>query len=51
MRRNVARPGIRCAVAPEPFHANGHWYEDILQTTDEEVRDLLTRGAQTARGV
>src|SRR5690242_7140667 len=34
---------IVCAITPEPFFAVGHWYEDFSQTTDEEVRDLLTR--------
>jgi predicted phosphoribosyltransferase len=34
-----------CAREPEPFHAVGLWYEDFSQTTDEEVRELLTRGA------
>jgi putative phosphoribosyl transferase len=32
-----------CASEPEPFHAVGVWYDDFSQTTDEEVRDLLTR--------
>jgi len=34
-----------CAREPEPFHAVGVWYENFAQTTDEEVRDLLARGA------
>jgi putative phosphoribosyl transferase len=34
-----------CAREPEPFHAVGVWYEDFAQTTDEEVCDLLARGA------
>jgi erythromycin esterase-like protein/predicted phosphoribosyltransferase len=34
---------VICAVTPEPFHAVGLWYEDFSQTSDEEVRDLLTR--------
>jgi len=33
-----------CAREPEPFHAVGLWYEDFSQTSDEEVRELLTRG-------
>lgn len=37
---------IVCAVTPEPFHAVGLWYEDFAQTTDEEVRALLTRAAR-----
>jgi hypothetical protein len=45
---------VVCAITPEPFLAVGHWYEDFSQTTDEEVRDLLTRPldpepAQTAQ--
>jgi putative phosphoribosyl transferase len=32
-----------CASEPDPFHAVGMWYEDFSQTTDEEVRELLTR--------
>jgi putative phosphoribosyl transferase len=34
---------IFCAVTPEPFLGVGRWYLDFSQTTDEEVRDLLTR--------
>jgi predicted phosphoribosyltransferase len=34
-----------CAAMPSPFHAVGLWYEDFSQTTDDEVRDLLARGA------
>ncbi len=30
-----------CALTPEPFYAVGVWYQDFLQTTDEEVQDLL----------
>jgi predicted phosphoribosyltransferase len=36
---------VICAREPDPFYAVGLWYEDFSQTTDEEVRDLLTRGA------
>jgi len=32
-----------CARTPEPFYAVGMWYDDFSQTTDEEVRDLLSR--------
>jgi putative phosphoribosyl transferase len=39
---------IICAVTPEPFYAVGLWYKDFSQTTDEEVRDLLTRANQRA---
>ncbi len=34
---------VVCGVTPEPFYAVGLWYEDFSQTTDEEVRELLTR--------
>src|SRR4030081_1879472 len=34
---------VICAITPEPFHAVGLWYQDFSQTTDEEVRDLLSR--------
>jgi predicted phosphoribosyltransferase len=34
---------VVCAMTPEPFFAVGHWYEDFTQTTDNEVRELLTR--------
>jgi predicted phosphoribosyltransferase len=33
-----------CLQMPEPFVAVGLWYDDFVQTTDEEVRALL--GAQ-----
>ncbi len=31
-----------CVRAPPDFMAVGEWYEDFAQTTDEEVRDLLS---------
>lgn len=37
---------VVCAITPEPFHAVGLWYEHFAQTTDDEVRDLLARGAR-----
>ena len=36
---------IVCAATPEPFWAVGQWYRNFSQTTDEEVRELLARGA------
>ena len=36
---------IICAVTPDPFYAVGLWYRQFSQTTDEEVRDLLSRAA------
>jgi predicted phosphoribosyltransferase len=42
---------VICAITPEPFNAVGRWYRDFSQTTDEEVRELLsgknTPGRQT----
>ena len=32
-----------CASTPEPFRAVGLWYADFSQTTDEQVRQLLSR--------
>jgi erythromycin esterase-like protein/predicted phosphoribosyltransferase len=37
---------VICAITPEPFDAVGRWYEDFSQTSDEEVRALLTRPAR-----
>jgi len=33
---------VVCALTPEPFSAVGLWYIDFSQTTDEEVRHLLS---------
>jgi predicted phosphoribosyltransferase len=33
---------VVCAATPEPFYAVGQWYQDFSQTTDEEVRELLS---------
>ena len=35
--------GCLCAAMPEPLYAVGLWYDDFGETTDEEVRTLLTR--------
>jgi predicted phosphoribosyltransferase len=40
---------VVCAVTPEPFYAVGLWYDDFSQTTDDEVRDLLSRSVQPGR--
>jgi putative phosphoribosyl transferase len=37
---------IVCATAPEFFQAVGQYYHDFSQTSDEEVRELLSRAAQ-----
>jgi len=34
-----------CAVTPMAFYAVGQWYQEFSQTTDQEVRELLTRAA------
>jgi len=36
---------VVCAVAPEEFWAVGEWYRDFSQTSDEEVRNLLSQSA------
>ena len=33
---------VICALAPESFHAVSQWYEEFRQTTDDEVRELLS---------
>lgn len=33
---------VVCALVPEPFSAVGVWYVDFPQTTDDEVRELLS---------
>ena len=37
-----------CTHEPEPFYGVGMWFADFSQTTDDEVRELLTR-SETAR--
>jgi predicted phosphoribosyltransferase len=38
---------VVCALSPqEPFEGVGRWYLDFSQTTDEEVRDLLSRASR-----
>src|SRR2546425_4269685 len=34
---------IICASTPEPFMGVGQWYLDFSQTTDKEVRELLSK--------
>jgi putative phosphoribosyl transferase len=42
---------VVCATTPEPFRAVGEWYRDFSQTSDDEVRDLLSEAAKpTAPG-
>ncbi|WP_026731934.1 phosphoribosyltransferase [Fischerella sp. PCC 9605] len=35
--------GVVCLLTPEPMNAIGLWYENFSQTTDEEVRELLSK--------
>jgi predicted phosphoribosyltransferase len=43
LRREVDE--VVCVATPEPFRGVGMWYGDFSQTTDEEVRELLTRAS------
>jgi predicted phosphoribosyltransferase len=41
---------VVCALMPDPFSAVGLWYVDFSQTTDDEVRQLLsTSSVEAAR--
>jgi putative phosphoribosyl transferase len=40
-----AADDVAAVIVPENFYAVGQWYEDFLQTTDDEVRALLAEGA------
>lgn len=35
---------VICPLIPEDFYAVGLWYENFNQTTDEEIRELLSAG-------
>jgi putative phosphoribosyl transferase len=37
---------VVCVSMPERFSAVGQWYERFDQTSDDEVRELLTRAAE-----
>jgi len=37
---------IVCAQTPEMFYGVGWWYEDFSQTSDQQVRELLSLAAQ-----
>jgi putative phosphoribosyl transferase len=41
---------VVCAMTPEPFYAVGLWYDDFSQTTDEEVRELLSAAPDAEAG-
>ena len=34
---------VVCVEEPEPFFSVGEWYVEFAPTTDEEVRELLSR--------
>jgi putative phosphoribosyl transferase len=36
---------VVCPNIPDDFHAVSLWYDEFLQTTDQEVRDLLESAA------
>ncbi len=38
---------VICAITPRPFGGVGAWYQDFSQTSDDEVRELLRRAADT----
>jgi len=40
---------IVCALTPPAFYGVGRWYEDFMQTTDDEVRELLGRSNRRAQ--
>lgn len=40
---------VVCAATPNPFYSVGLWYEDFPQTTDQEVRDLLDKAANSQK--
>jgi putative phosphoribosyl transferase len=42
---------VICVVTPDPFFAVGGSYVDFKQVTDDEVRDLIQRGAKIPSGV
>lgn len=42
-RPRSAADEVVCALTPRPLAAVGAWYDDFTQTTDGEVRDLLSR--------
>ena len=37
---------VVCVARPESFQAVGRWYDDFSQTSDDEVRALLSRGSR-----
>jgi putative phosphoribosyl transferase len=47
---HAAADEVVCLLAPRMLYAIGLWYDDFLQTTDEEVRSLLERAQRGAGG-
>lgn len=43
--RNEADETV-CVIAPEAFQAVGLWYEEFPETSDDDVRDLLSRSSR-----
>lgn len=41
---------VVCLYTPEPFHAVGLYYQNFDQTSDDEVRSLLSRAASEQTG-
>ncbi len=41
---------VQCSIMPEPFFSVGTWYRNFLQTSDEEVTDLLHRAIEEPAG-
>jgi putative phosphoribosyl transferase len=39
---------VAAVMVPDEFYAVGQWYEDFSQTTDDEVRQLLTEANRRA---
>jgi putative phosphoribosyl transferase len=37
---------VVCLATPQPFYGVGQWYRDFSQTSDDEVRDLLSRAVR-----
>jgi predicted phosphoribosyltransferase len=42
IRMGLFADDVICLSMPEPFHAVGAWYEQFSQTTDDEVKRLLS---------
>ena len=47
MKFTSAADEVVAVIVPEQFYGVGQWYEDFSQTTDGEVRQLLSRNKST----